>query len=306
MRADTLDHAIELANGTGYGLTSAIETLDKREQKRWIDGIQAGNLYINRGTTGAMVLRQPFGGMKKSALGAGIKAGFHNYVTQFMQVEDNRLPPVGAIQNAHPLLLLVQEWKHKTGREEFKPVRSDLVQTIRAVKSYCYHYEQEFFREKDYFLLRGQDNLIRYRPAGRILIRLHPQDSLFEVLARIAAAGIAGCRPVISIPPGLENPVTAFLRSPEGHKFIDRVPVVSQTDGELISALPGFQRLRYAAPARVSEAVLAEASRTGFYIARAPVLMEGRIELLHYFTEQSICDTYHRYGNLGERALINP
>jgi RHH-type proline utilization regulon transcriptional repressor/proline dehydrogenase/delta 1-pyrroline-5-carboxylate dehydrogenase len=32
--------------------------------------------------------------------------------------------------------------------------------------------------------------------------------------------------------------------------------------------------------------------------------MEGRIELLHYFQQQSICDSYHRYGNLGERAQV--
>jgi RHH-type proline utilization regulon transcriptional repressor/proline dehydrogenase/delta 1-pyrroline-5-carboxylate dehydrogenase len=42
----------------------------------------------------------------------------------------------------------------------------------------------------------------------------------------------------------------------------------------------------------------------GFYIARAPVLMEGRIELIHYFQNQSVCDTYHRYGNLGDRTLL--
>jgi RHH-type proline utilization regulon transcriptional repressor/proline dehydrogenase/delta 1-pyrroline-5-carboxylate dehydrogenase len=32
------------------------------------------------------------------------------------------------------------------------------------------------------------------------------------------------------------------------------------------------------------------------------VRMEGRIELLHYYRQQSICHDYHRYGNLGERA----
>jgi RHH-type proline utilization regulon transcriptional repressor/proline dehydrogenase/delta 1-pyrroline-5-carboxylate dehydrogenase len=49
--------------------------------------------------------------------------------------------------------------------------------------------------------------------------------------------------------------------------------------------------------------VLTAAATTGFYIARSPVLMEGRIEMLHYIVNQSICDDYHRYGNLGDRAL---
>ena len=47
----------------------------------------AGNLYINRVTTGAVVLRQPFGGMGKSAFGPGIKAGGPNYVAQLMDFE---------------------------------------------------------------------------------------------------------------------------------------------------------------------------------------------------------------------------
>ena len=40
---------------------------------------------------------------------------------------------------------------------------------------------------------------------------------------------------------------------------------------------------------------------TGLYVARAPVLAEGRIELLWYVREQSISHDYHRYGNLGAR-----
>ena len=85
---DDLDQAIDLVNRTGYGLTSGLESLDGREQAHWKAGIRAGNLYINRVTTGAIVLRQPFGGMGKSALGAGIKAGGPNYVTQFMDFEE--------------------------------------------------------------------------------------------------------------------------------------------------------------------------------------------------------------------------
>ena len=80
MKARDLDEAIHFANETGYGLTSGLESLDDREQELWQQSIRAGNLYINRGTTGAIVLRQPFGGMAKSAFGPGIKAGGPNYV----------------------------------------------------------------------------------------------------------------------------------------------------------------------------------------------------------------------------------
>ena len=91
MRFQSLSEAVALVNQTGYGLTSGLETLDDREQDAWKAGIRAGNLYINRPTTGAIVLRQPFGGMGKSCYGPGMKAGGPNYVAQFMRFT-SRLP----------------------------------------------------------------------------------------------------------------------------------------------------------------------------------------------------------------------
>ena len=77
----------------------------------WSEKIFAGNLYINRGTTGAIVLRQPFGGMGKSALGPGLKAGSLEYVTQFMTVSEIGHPPTPAITTDHRLLQIAQEWR---------------------------------------------------------------------------------------------------------------------------------------------------------------------------------------------------
>src|SRR5262249_55575534 len=74
--------------------------LDDREQEIWQAGIRAGNLYINRPTTGAIVLRQPFGGMGKSCFGPGLKAGGPNYVAQFMHFDEKR--PV-ALPRLEPL-----------------------------------------------------------------------------------------------------------------------------------------------------------------------------------------------------------
>lgn len=51
--------------------------------------------------------------------------------------------------------------------------------------------------------------------------------------------------------------------------------------------------------------VYAAAIETNIYIARAPVLMDGRIELLHYYLSQTVSDAYHRAGNLGVRGLQN-
>jgi RHH-type proline utilization regulon transcriptional repressor/proline dehydrogenase/delta 1-pyrroline-5-carboxylate dehydrogenase len=80
MRADDLDEAIALTNATPFGLTAGIQTLDDREVARWVDRVEAGNLYVNRPITGAIVGRQPFGGWKASSVGPGAKAGGPNYV----------------------------------------------------------------------------------------------------------------------------------------------------------------------------------------------------------------------------------
>jgi len=302
MCAENLEQAIDLVNQTGYGLTSGLESLDQREQDLWEKKIRAGNLYINRETTGAKVLRQPFGGMGKSSLGSGLKAGGPNYAAQFLDFEERGFPYHGALEQDHALLRQIQEWEEKLVWAQFSEWKKDLHKTIRAVKSYLYCFEREFLRERDFFHLRGQDNRFRYLPVGTVLIRLHAHDSLFEILARIAAARITRCRWMISAPLDFSGPAADFLKGPEGRRFMAPFTLEHQTDEDIIRLIPTIQRIRCASPERVPLAVYQAAAREGLFIARSPVLMEGRIELLWYLREQVICDTYHRYGNLGERA----
>jgi RHH-type proline utilization regulon transcriptional repressor/proline dehydrogenase/delta 1-pyrroline-5-carboxylate dehydrogenase len=174
---------------------------------------------------------------------------------------------------------------------------------VRAIKSYIYHVERHFSRHMDYFHLRGQDNILRHLPVGTIAVRLHQDDRLFETLARIAAARIAGCKLRISIPKGLKNGITRFLAGKDGQRLIGDAKLMTESNAEIIEQIPRVDRIRYAAPQRVPEDVFKAAAAAGFYIARSPVLMEGSIELLQYYRQQSICHNYHRYGNLGTRAL---
>ncbi len=296
MRADDLDHALGLVNQTGYGLTSGIESLDKREQKKWQKKILAGNLYINRGTTGAITLRQPFGGMGKSALGPGIKAGSLDYVSQFMEFAEHGYPHIGAVAEDHDLLRLANDWEIRARWQLFGDDNEEIIKTVFAVKSYLFHVENKFGRREDYFHIRGQDNILRYLPLQKIVIRLHADDSLFETLARIGAARVAGCRPVVSLPKDLNNSVTQFLKERYGRALLKNTPVITQSNHQLLQTLPDIDRLRYAAPG---------AAEIGFYIAKTPVYMEGRLELLQYYRQQSICNSYHRYGNLGDRGELD-
>ncbi len=303
MRFDGLEQALKIVNQTGYGLTSGLESLDRREQEQWKEEIFAGNLYINRGTTGAIVLRQPFGGMGKSALGPGLKAGSLDYVVQFMSISEKNFPKTGMIEKNHPLLQLAQEWRKLIQWDKLQEHKDDIEKTIRAIQSYLYHMENKFGLKEDYFHLRGQDNILRYLPIEKLVVRLHPEDTLFETLARIAAAKIAGCAVTVSVPDALYNPVTRFLEGRYGKEFLGDIPVVKQSDQELIKNLPQIGRIRYSSEGRVPVSVFEAAAKTGFYVSRTQVYMEGKIELVQYFQQQSICNNYHRYGNLGERSL---
>lgn len=303
MCASDLEDAVKLVNQTGYGLTSGLESLDEREHDYWKKNVTAGNLYINRGTTGAVVLRQPFGGTGKSAIGCGIKAGGPNYALQFMNVRDIGFPITGAATNKTHLLALMDEWfialKNKTTDID----ETEMLKVISAVKNYHYTFDTEFTNEKDYFHLRGQSNILRYRPTGSLLVRLHEEDTLFETLARVAASVVSGCTPVISIPPKLNNDVVSFLNKIDGQKFIGKTEILYQKDQEVIEMMERVDRIRYAARDRVPTVVAKAAAKRGFYISSSPVVMEGQIELLQYLREQSICYDYHRYGNLGEKAV---
>ena len=77
-----LDEAFEVANGTDYALTAGFFSRSPADIDRAKAEIEAGNVYINRSCTGAVVGRHPFGGFKMS--GGGTKAGGADYLLQFL------------------------------------------------------------------------------------------------------------------------------------------------------------------------------------------------------------------------------
>ena len=82
LRARDFDHAIELANGTDYALTAGCFSRSPVHLRRAAAELRAGNVYLNRHITGAVVGRQPFGGYGMSGLGS--KAGGPDYLHQFL------------------------------------------------------------------------------------------------------------------------------------------------------------------------------------------------------------------------------
>lgn len=116
MRARDLDHAIALQNGTDFGLTAGLHSLDPAEISHWIERVAAGNLYVNRGITGAIVQRQPFGGWKRSVVGPTAKAGGPNYVATLTQWTDD--DSADGVDEADRLDERFASWWRTVGRAE--------------------------------------------------------------------------------------------------------------------------------------------------------------------------------------------
>src|SRR5690625_3333778 len=103
MHAKDLDEAIEFQNAVDFGLTGGIHSLDPAEVATWLDRVEVGNAYVNRGITGAIVRRQSFGGWKQSSVGLGSKAGGPNYLMLFGHFADDPASLPGAQGSAQSL-----------------------------------------------------------------------------------------------------------------------------------------------------------------------------------------------------------
>ncbi len=291
MRANNLEHAVKIVNDTGYGLTSGIESLDEREVEYWKKNIIAGNLYINRGTTGAIVLRQPFGGMGKSAIGAGRKAGFYNYITQFVEFNEINKPIISNVCENDLVNFIIDCQNKYSNNKDFKKLEI-------ALQSYLENYKNEFSIEKDYIKVRGEDNHFRYLALKNVVIRVEKDDTIFEIVSRILAANVSKVDFTVSV-----------NNNDEIYDFLDNAKVlfdlndilIKENNQEFSKTLNLFNRIIYSNITKIPAEIFNKASKTATFIVRQKPLMEGRLELLNYFEEQSISHLYHRYGNIGSR-----
>ncbi|MDJ0753195.1 MAG: proline dehydrogenase family protein [Ardenticatenaceae bacterium] len=173
IRAKDIEEAVNIVNDSDFGLTSGLQSLDKREIAYWRDHIEVGNGYINRGTTGAIVQRQPFGGWKKSVFGYA-KAGGPNYV------------------------LSLGNWKEK------RPQTSDnRLQKVR--ESYRQAWENHFALEHDPSQILGESNVFRYRPVDHLTIRLEKGYRAHDLAQVELAAATCGIAVKISVSPEAEQ-----------------------------------------------------------------------------------------------------
>lgn len=279
MYAATLEEAISMVNAIDYGLTSGLHSLDSAEIGLWLDTIQAGNLYVNRGITGAIVQRQPFGGWKKSAVGAGTKAGGPNYLAglgSWTSAESTATATLG--DSARKILAAASSLP-----------ADELAFLTRSLHSDAAAWAAEFGVAKDVSGLSAERNVFRYLPLNP-LVRLAEGGSIAKLLRVLAAGIVAGASLKVSSGVELPSEVTALLLSL-------RITVAEEDDAAwLVTAQRfGAGRIRLI-DGDASAVYAATGGRPDLAIYHGEVTEAGRIEMLPFLHEQAVSITAHRFG----------
>lgn len=198
MRVDTLEEAIDAQNMTDYGLTAGLHSLDADEINYWLDNVQAGNVYVNRGITGAIVRRQPFGGWKRSVVGEGTKAGGPNYLFGFGSFEP--VPVATAKEREHsPFPPAVKHDAHvrkpalRSLLNAAEPILSDrdYETLVKAIESDQHAADTEFDAQHDPSQVEVERNILRYIPTP-VTVRLGADASQYEAFRILSASLSAG------------------------------------------------------------------------------------------------------------------
>ncbi|CAH0176094.1 Bifunctional protein PutA [Arthrobacter sp. Bi26] len=291
MTAETLEEAIAIQNQIEYGLTAGLHSLNTDELGIWLDTIQAGNLYVNRGITGAIVQRQPFGGWKKSAVGAGTKAGGPNYLVGLGEWVSKPSTAAGTpgTAPAHSGVRRIEDAaKGFLTADELAPLQRALASDARA-------WAEEFGTAKDVSGLSAERNVFRYR-ALPVTVRLSEGEPLAGLVRTVAAGVLAGSDLTISTAVELPAQLRAVL-SGLG------IAATVENDAEWLASAGTLAAAGKLSGARIrliggDAKALSEATggRPDLAVYVHPVTEAGRVELLPFLHEQAISITAHRFG----------
>ncbi|MET1044770.1 MAG: proline dehydrogenase family protein [Microbacteriaceae bacterium] len=293
MTARTLEEAIELQNAPAYGLTAGIHSLDADEVALWAERVQAGNLYVNRGITGAIVQRQPFGGWKRSSVGAGAKAGGPNYLFTLGSWEPVDAPPKSNLRLTglnEAVTEVITAAQPGMDYLEFDRVRQAAESDSRA-------WAEEFGVSKDVSQLGVERNVFRYRPVP-VTLRLAEGAGIGDLVRLIAGATLTRAAIDISSAGVLPAELATLIAGPESPVTVGTLTVESDARWHERVARGGLDTHRVRLIGG-SASDLAEAlgGSPDVAIYSGPVTTAGRIELLTFLHEQAVSVTAHRFGN---------
>ncbi|WP_313409820.1 bifunctional proline dehydrogenase/L-glutamate gamma-semialdehyde dehydrogenase [Aeromicrobium sp.] len=281
MTAATLDEALELQNAVDYGLTAGLHSLDPVEIDSWLRRVQAGNLYVNRGTTGAIVRRQPFGGWKRSSVGAGTKAGGPHYLFGLGEWTRERSTAAASLDPRAERLLRAADEAHLPS--------DDLEFLERSFGSDAAAWRDELGVTRDISGLAAERNVLRHVPTP-VHVRLAGDAPLVDGLRVIGAGLVAGGTIDVSSAAPVPDAVRTVLQGFGVAFCVEDEPAWLARVERLRDA-----RIRLVGGSRKSVADATHGKPDLAVYAHRPT-EAGRVEILPFVREQAISITAHRFG----------
>lgn len=200
-KRDGLDALIDEINATGYGLTFGLHTRLDGTVRHVTDRINAGNIYVNRNTIGAIVGVQPFGGRGLS--GTGPKAGGPMYLRRL--VSNAPAPDLGPASE-NPALHDFIDWLEAIG------------ETAMANRAREYGRQSTLGASIDLSGPVGERNIYELHPRGTVLLMPVTPLGLYEQMAAVLATGNKGVIDAYPLPNGLPRSVEARLEANTGQE----------------------------------------------------------------------------------------
>ena len=207
-RRDGLDALLDDIRATGYGLTFGVHSRIDETIERVVDGVRAGNIYVNRNMIGAVVGVQPFGGEGLS--GTGPKAGGPLYVRRLLAACPIRGRPDGGAPSASMAALIeLRDWLAAAGE-------------VDAARLCAHYLDASPLRGAEVLPgPTGERNTYELRPRGRVLCHAETRLGALSQLGATLATGNIAC----------------FIRDAVTSTLVSRLPAPIRTKTCLVADL---------------------------------------------------------------------
>jgi len=335
MHAETLDEAVRLQNQLERGLVAGLHSLDVDEVRRWLDGVEAGTLAVDRPVTGAVVGRRPVAGWGRATVGPVVSVGGPNAVIAhgtWWAVAREPHPSLRLTGVGDRVVAVIEAARSGLSFEQFDRVRAGAASDELA-------WQAEFGVSRDAAGLQVERDVLRYRPVP-VVLRLSEGADPADLVRLVAAAArvrapisISAAEPVTSslvqLLRSTSSPVRLGELTVEGDQaFRDRAAAgllqsgqgraAAPDDLELLALATGAGAASTTADPEARAESGAPVAHRGLRIrlvggdARAlaaalggdpdvtvwsgDVTEAGRVELLPFLREQSVSLTAHRFG----------
>ncbi|MDR0796160.1 MAG: hypothetical protein LBE79_08955 [Tannerella sp.] len=182
----------------------------------------------------------------------------------------------------------------KAGGANYVSCFVEMENTDQSTVNYDEIAKNEFLKVRDVNNILGELNVARYLPLKNIVLRVFDHDSPADIQKVCCATQSVG------------TPLTVSVAG--DYKSISEIKsfnctILEESIDQFIDSIGKWERIRVLS-GDIDKRVFEKAAEHNIYVAFAKILNEGRLELLNYVKEQSICFEYHRYGSIIEHPKV--